>query len=122
MLQYKVSTLLQTTRPTWFGNLINFTDRHFRLETRGGLKVIALSYITSICLTNRHTHEEDLIDKVILPYLKSLETENDLLVRQQGVKFIVNFLIDSTSKKGHDLLHILEKVNISLLPLTLIHY
>lgn len=111
LLQYKVAKLLQATRPGWFSNLVAFAERHYRQETRAGLKVIALTYITNICLTNRHTHEEDLIDKVILPYMKSLETENDLGVRQQGVKFIVGFIMDSNSKKGHDLLHILEKVN-----------
>ena len=102
---------LRATRPGWFSNLIAFADRHYRLETRPSVKVIALGHITSVCLANRDTHEEDLIDKVILPFMKNLETENGLWVRQHGVNFIVDFMMDSLSKKGHELLHILERVS-----------
>lgn len=111
MLQYKAAQLLHSSKASWFSNLISFTEKYYRNETRAGVKVKALNHITNVCLSNRDTHEEDLIEKIILPYLKNLETETDVKVRQIGSQFIVDFVLQSSSKKCHDLLHILERVN-----------
>jgi len=80
-------------------------------EVRSNLKAKALNLITKICLANMSIYEEDLIDKIILPHMKNLENELDPAVRQSGVRFVLDFLMESSSKKGHNLLHILEKVD-----------
>jgi len=96
----------------WFENLKCFADRHYSLENRVALKVKALQIIANICLLGRDEAEEKLIDRVMLPHLKHLDVEPDTIVRQTGVKFIVDYLMGVSSKKGHDLLQILEKVSL----------
>lgn len=110
LMQYKVCTQLHTAKPMWFSSLISFAEKHLREEHRPVAKAKALPLITKICLANRDIYEEDLITKIILPHMKNLESEADPTVRLSGVTFLVDFLMESSSKKGHDLLHILDKV------------
>lgn len=111
-MHYKVSTQLHTANPKWFPSLINFAEKHLKTEVRPAVKAKAMPLITKICLANRDIYEEDLIMSVILPHMKNLENESDPTVRVSGVHFLVDFLMESSSKKGHDLLHILDKVRI----------
>ncbi|XP_035706694.1 tuberin isoform X3 [Folsomia candida] len=110
LMQYKASTQLHTAKAEWFESLVTFTEKHLRFEVRPAVKAKAMPIITKICLMNRDIYEEDLIVKVILPSMKNLENENDPNVRVSGVNFLVDFLMESSSKKGHDLLHILDKI------------
>jgi hypothetical protein len=109
-MKYKVLTQLSTAKPGWFQCLTAFTEKHLRQEVRSSLKAKALNLITKICLANMSIYEEDLIDKIILPHMKNLENDGDPAMRQSGVKFVLDFLMESSSKKGHNLLRILEKV------------
>lgn len=93
-----------------FVSLKDFADKHLRLEKRPAVKAKAMPLITKICLANRDIYEEDLISNIIVPHMKNLENESDSSVRLSGVNFLVDFLMESSSKKGHDLLHILDKV------------
>lgn len=110
LLQHKHIRLLNSSTTTFLPNLVLFTHLHFQKETRVCLRLQALSLIQKICLLNQDTLEETLLDNVILPNLKNIELESDLSIRQHCVQFIVDFLMESRSKKGHDLLHYVEKV------------
>ena len=110
LMQYKHKNLLQCTVPNWLTHLILFCERNFREEQRPNLKVKAIKIVHEVAITQLETHEDELIEKVILQYFKTLEQEPEIQVRQAGVQFIVQFLMESTSKKCHDVLSILEKV------------
>ncbi|ODM95090.1 Tuberin, partial [Orchesella cincta] len=100
----------KTPTSSFMQNLTSFTVLHFQTETRVPLRLKSLALIQKLCLHNQDTIEELLLDNVILPNLKNIELEPDLSVRNACVSFIVEFLMESRSKKGHDLLHYLEKV------------
>ncbi|CAG7833459.1 unnamed protein product [Allacma fusca] len=110
LMNYKQKNFLYCTKANWLNHLILFSERNFREEYRPSLKVKAVKIIHQVAISQLQTHEDDLIDKIILQYFKALDSEMSIHVRQAGVDFIVEFLLESTSKKCYEVVGILERI------------
>lgn len=68
--------------------------------------------LSSVVSNNKLIYEDELIERVVIPYLQPIDQEPELSVRNVGVQIIVNLCLGCESKKCLELLTILEKVKI----------
>lgn len=61
---------------------------------------------------NKLIYEDELVERIVIPYLQNLDQDPDINVRNVGAQILVNLCIGCESKKCLELLTVLEKVNL----------
>lgn len=62
--------------------------------------------------SNKLIYEDELVERIVIPYLQNLDQDPDINVRNVGAQILVNLCIGCESKKCLELLTVLEKVNL----------
>ncbi len=70
----------------WIRALCDLVEKYYKNETRVPIRLKALSVLMDTYKSNRHIYEEDLLERVVLPFLGSADTEPSDLVRLEAVK------------------------------------
>lgn len=71
-----------------------------------------MEVLNTVINNNRMIYEDELIERVVIPYLQHIDQESELCVRNVAAQLLVNLCLECESKKCLELLNILEKVKI----------
>ena len=75
------------------------------------MRIKCLDIMTETVLANRHMYEPDLLEKVVVPFMKTLDGEPSVQVRVRGVSVLAELLCECSSKRNClALLDVLERV------------
>ncbi len=61
-------------------------EKHFRSDRRDRVRIKSLDVLLDMFKSNRHMYEEELVEKVVAPFLKGIDADPSLEVRLQGIK------------------------------------
>ena len=81
-----------------------------RSDDRDAVRTKCLEIMTETVLANRHMYEPDLMEKVVVPFMKSLDGEPSVNVRVRGVSALTELLCECSSRNCMALLDVLERV------------
>ena len=74
------------------------------------MRIKCLNIMTETVLANRHMYEPDLMEKVVVPFMKSLDGESSVNVRVRGVWALTELLCECSLGRCMALLDVLERV------------
>ena len=66
-------------------------EKFYKNDSRDNVRLKALSTLMDVYKSNRHIYEEDLLERVVLPYLGSVDLEPSDVVRLESVKVTIMF-------------------------------
>ena len=81
-----------------------------RSDDRDAVRTKCLGIMTETVLANRHMYEADLLEKVVVPLMKSLDADPSAAVRVRGVAALTELLCECSSRGCLALLDVLERV------------
>jgi hypothetical protein len=61
-------------------------DKFYKNESRVPVRLKALSVLMDTYKSNRHIYEEDLLERLVLPFLANVDSEASEVVRLEAVK------------------------------------
>ena len=79
-------------------------------ETRQAIRLVSLGVLRDVVISNIVLWEEQLLERCALPFLSSVDTEVDRVVRLKAVQTISTFASIASSSHLSDLIEILEKI------------
>ena len=110
IIQYQQRTFLHPARHGWLDRLASMMERLYCKEDRQVIRLKVLEVLREVVTSNIILYEEELLEKGVLPFLSSVEKEQDLVVRVGAVRLIALFAVKSSGKHLQDLVDILEKI------------
>jgi tuberous sclerosis protein 2 len=85
-------------------------DKYFKNDTRDAVRIKCLRVMSEIVRANRHMYEQDLLEKIVIPFMKTLDGEASTTVRVVGVQVLTQLLSECSSRDCLTLLDVLERV------------
>ena len=87
LIDYRANGIYPAKRG-WVAALSDLMERYYKLEseTRVSVRVKALAVMLHIYRSNRHMYEEELLERVVLPYLGGVPNEQSMAVKVETVK------------------------------------
>ncbi len=70
----------------WIRGLYDLMERYYRSDGRILVRTKCLRILLDMFKSNRHMYEDELVDRVVLPFLKHLDVEPSVDVRMEGIK------------------------------------
>ncbi|XP_049853714.1 tuberin isoform X1 [Schistocerca gregaria] len=98
------------TRAEWLCKLGNLMERYFRQEIRTSIRVKVLEILSVIIEKNRCLYEDELIEKVVVPYLQHIDNDNDIQVRKSAAELLIQLCVECENKRCLELLDLLGKL------------
>ncbi|ESP04643.1 hypothetical protein LOTGIDRAFT_61259, partial [Lottia gigantea] len=95
----------------WIVNLNSLLERFFRQESRTDIRKKALDILSFVLSINKHIYEADLIEMVVLPNLRNIDTDPDTEVRQSAAHILLVLAQTCNSDEFFEIMTIIEKVN-----------
>jgi len=109
LIDYRAMSIYPA-KPGWLRDLVHLMNRHFVEDERDGVRVKALRVLLEKFRANRHIYEDDLVDKVVWPFLKQVDAEKIVRLKLEGIKAIQTICCECNSKEALALLDVLERV------------
>ncbi|KAG7209739.1 hypothetical protein KM043_011368 [Ampulex compressa] len=109
LIQYRASTI-GPTYYQWQLKLGNLMERYFKIETRTNIRVEVLDVLTNVIQINRSTYEDQLIERIVVPYLQHIDMDPDITIRNVATHLLVDLCLECDTKRCLELLDILEKI------------
>ena len=81
IIQYQQRTFLHPARHGWLDRLATMMERLYCKEDRQVIRLKVLEVLREVVNSNIILYEEELLEKGVLPFLSSVEKEQDLVVR-----------------------------------------
>ena len=85
MITYRANEIY-TTKPGWMNAMGNLMDKYYAREMRPGIRMKALRVLLHIYKSNRQMHEEEILKRLILPHLITIDKEPQTTVRLEAIK------------------------------------
>ena len=70
----------------WIRGLYDLMEKHYCSDHRDHVRIKSLHVLLDMFKSNRHMYEEELVEKVVIPFLKPLDAETSVQVRLAGIK------------------------------------
>ena len=109
-MNYQHSTYLHSAREGWLDKMASLVERLYCQETRQVIRLVVLGVLKEVVTSNIILWEEQLLERCVLPFLSSVETEVDRVVRLKAVQTVALFASKATGSHLLDLVEILEKI------------
>ncbi|XP_066593113.1 tuberin [Prorops nasuta] len=109
LIDYKTSTI-DPTYYQWQSKLASVMERFFKLETRTNIRVKVLDILKNVIQTNRFRYEDELIERIVVPYLQHIDSDPDITIRNVAAHILVDLCLECDTKRCLELLDILEKM------------
>jgi tuberous sclerosis protein 2 len=109
LITYRANDIY-TTKPGWINAMSDLLEKYFSKDTRPTVRIKAMQALLQIYKSNRQIHEEEILKKLVLPFLGNIDSEPQLSVRIECIRMITAICIECSSKKCIELLDVLEKV------------
>ena len=110
LISYQQATYLHPAREDWLEKLSNMMQRLYIGESRQAIRLVMLTVLSDVVSANMLLYEDQMLEKCVLPFLTSVETEPDRVVRLQAVQQVAVFATKSSGSHLGDLVDILEKI------------
>ncbi|XP_050296204.1 tuberin isoform X2 [Anthonomus grandis grandis] len=94
----------------WMTNLYNLLYKYFKPEMKSCIRIKVIQILTDIFKLNREQYEEELIERIVIPHMTHVITENNILIRTSVIKMLLEMCSCCDSKRCLELLDILEKL------------
>ncbi|CAE1153983.1 TSC2 [Acanthosepion pharaonis] len=107
LISYRAESL-NPEEDNWVNNLHQLLERYFRQEIRTEIRIKALDVLSMILSVNRNLFEEQLVETVVISFLKHLENDPDPAVRKAGAELLLTIIPHSRHYKY--LLDVVERV------------
>ncbi|XP_067647622.1 tuberin [Eurosta solidaginis] len=108
LIDYR-SAKVTATRPEWLQVLSDFVCRFYKIPNTN-VRLKAIQSLVRIMDLNRFSYEEEILERVVIPYFSQISYEHDLEIRVAVVNALVGFARHCDTKRCGELLDILEKL------------
>ncbi|XP_012271509.1 tuberin isoform X2 [Orussus abietinus] len=109
LIDYRAG-MIGPTRHQWQSKLATLMERYYKNETRTNVRVKALDVLTNVIQINRSRHEDELIERIVVPYLQHVDADPDITIRNVAAYLLVDLCLECETKRCLELLDILEKM------------
>ncbi|KOC65846.1 Tuberin [Habropoda laboriosa] len=109
LIEYRARTI-GPTHYQWQSKLANLMERYYKIETRTSIRMKVLDVLTNVIQVNRSRYEDELIERIIVPYFQHVDLDSDIIIRNGVVYLLVDICLECDTKRCLELLDILEKV------------
>ncbi|XP_063917194.1 tuberin isoform X2 [Zophobas morio] len=106
------SKSIRPTESAWLQNLYNLLANYFKpdLRTNVRLKVLSVLEDTIQLYGKVWQYEDELINHIVIPHMQNIATDDNIVVRSEVAKLLVDLCKDYNSNICVELLEILEKL------------
>ena len=104
------ASVIGPTDYQWQTKLSCLMERYYKIETRTNIRVKVLDVLTNVVQVNRSRHEDELIERIVVPYLQHVDMDPDITIRNVAAYFLVDLCLECETKRCLELLDIIEKI------------
>ena len=112
LLSYRANEIYPT-KQGWITTLNELMGKYFRHDKRSSIRLKVLAIMMDVLRSNRQIYEEELLSRVILPLLDTIDVEYYDDVTVQTINALATVCMESSSKHCLDILdafsHVIEK-------------
>ncbi|KOX80745.1 Tuberin [Melipona quadrifasciata] len=109
LIEYRARTI-GPTHYQWQSKLANLMERYYKIETRTNVRMKVLDVLTNVVQVNRSRYEDELIERIIVPYFQHVDMDSDIIIRNGVAHLLIDLCLECDTKRCLELLDILEKV------------
>ncbi|CAL7948460.1 unnamed protein product [Xylocopa violacea] len=109
LIEFRAGTI-GPTHYQWQSKLATLMERYYRIETRTNVRMKVLDVLTNVVQVNRSRYEDELIERIIVPYFQHVDMDPDITIRNGVTYLLVELCFECDTKRCLELLDILEKV------------
>ncbi|XP_076749493.1 TSC complex subunit tuberin isoform X3 [Xylocopa sonorina] len=109
LIEFRAGTI-GPTHYQWQSKLATLMERYYRIETRTNVRMKVLDVLTNVVQVNRSRYEDELIERIIVPYFQHVDMDPDITIRNGVTHLLVELCLECDTKRCLELLDILEKV------------
>ncbi|RZC31903.1 tuberin [Asbolus verrucosus] len=103
------SKSIRPTENAWLQNLYNLLTHYFRPDVRTNVRLKVLNVLAdTIQLYGQY--EDELINRIVIPHMQNIANDDNIVIRSEVAKLLVNLCMDYSSNICLELLEILEKL------------
>ncbi|XP_060063486.1 tuberin-like isoform X4 [Ylistrum balloti] len=81
--------MILPVKENWIQNLYSLLEKYFRQESRTMIRTKALAVLSFVLSVNKHVHEDELINNVVLPHLGHIDQDSDPEVRKVAAEMLL---------------------------------
>ncbi|XP_055692341.1 tuberin isoform X2 [Lutzomyia longipalpis] len=109
LIEYRANKI-SASRPKWLQALNEFMERFFKQSRKTNIRVKAIVSLIQIMDINRAAYEEEILERIVMPYFSNIHQEADLVVRTAAARLLIELILHCDSKRFLELLDIVEKL------------
>ncbi|KAK2584988.1 hypothetical protein KPH14_008518 [Odynerus spinipes] len=109
LIEYRACTI-SPMHHHWQSRLLSLMELYYKTDTRTNIRVKALNILANVIQVNRSQYEDELIERIVVPYLQHVDMDPDITIRNVAAYFLVDLCIECETKRCLELLDILEKI------------
>ncbi|XP_043279652.1 tuberin isoform X2 [Venturia canescens] len=109
LIDYRASEI-GPTHYLWQAKLATLMERYYKNETRTNIRGKVIDVLTNVIQVNRSRYEDELVERIVLPYMQHVDMDPDITIRNVAAYLLVDLCLECETKRCLELLDILEKV------------
>ena len=109
LLTYR-SNEIYPTKQGWIAMLNEMMEKYYRLEKRSSIRLKSLAIMMEVLRSNRQIYEEEILVRVVLPLLDTINQEDYDDVTIQTINALATICMESSTKHCLDILEAFTKV------------
>lgn len=109
LIDYR-SSEIGPTHYQWQSKLATLMERYYKIETRTNIRVKVLDVLTNVVQVNRSRYEDELIERIVVPYLQHVDADPDIAIRNVAAYLLVDLCLECETKRCLELLDMMEKI------------
>ncbi|CAB4056451.1 TSC2 [Lepeophtheirus salmonis] len=98
---------IHAAKSKWLNIFSELVERYYKKEKRVNIRIKTLDVILDIFKSNHYSFEEELIDRIIIPFLGSVHMEPESRIRRRAIEVLTTLCSLCQTNKNLDLLNIL---------------
>ncbi|XP_039314152.1 tuberin isoform X4 [Solenopsis invicta] len=109
LIEYRAS-MIGPTYHQWQTKLGSLMERYYKNETRTTIRMKVLDVLTNVIYFNRSRYEDELIERIVVPYTQHVDIDSDMAIRTVTANLLIDLCLECDTKRCIELLDILEKI------------
>ncbi|KYM81590.1 Tuberin [Atta colombica] len=109
LIEYRAS-MIGPTYYQWQTKLGSLMERYYKIETRTTIRMKVLDVLTNVIYVNRSRYEDELIERIVVPYTQHVDVDPDITIRTVTANLLIDLCLECDTKRCIELLDILEKI------------
>ncbi|KAF7385574.1 hypothetical protein HZH68_014004 [Vespula germanica] len=109
LIEYRASRI-NPMHHHWQSRLLSLMELYYKTDTRTNIRVKALDVLANVIQVNRSQYEDELIERIVVPYLQHVDMDPDITIRNVAAYLLVDLCVECETKRCLEFLDILEKI------------